>query len=108
MPDRNRLSRLSAADSSGVAAYLCSAQMSQIAPPSETTNPSKPHCLRSKSVNKNALAQSGTPYKELYAPITDATCPSRTAASNAGRYVSYKSRSVGLTSRLCLSGSGPL
>mgnify|MGYP001030448914 CR=1 FL=1 len=44
-------------------------------------------------------AQHGVPLSALYAPMNEPTCASFTDASNAGRYVSYKSRSEGLASK---------
>ena len=58
--------------------------MSFSAPQSDTKYLLKPQSFRSMSVS-TSLAHVGSPFKQLYAPITDSTSASFTSASNAGR-----------------------
>src|SRR5271157_1173126 len=53
------------------------------------------------------LAQQGSLFVLLYAPITASTFASCTLALNAGKYVSRKSFSDTTALKLCLSASGP-
>ena len=98
--------RAIAAASAGVSTHLCPVIISFSAPQSDVIYPSNPHLPRSISESNCRLAQHGSPFSLLYAPIIPAT-PLSTVFSNAGRYVSQRSCLLTTALKPCRSPSGP-
>ena len=81
------------------------AVLSCMAPQSVTAMPSKPHSSRSMSVSRRRLSLQYSPFTLLYAHMTEPGRLSRTAISNAVRYISLSVRSSMMLSEMNRSRS---